>query len=390
MVDPPPTTPNPTTAPPIDPRARIALAHDWLVGLRGGEHVLDHICRLAQTTHNPAPLFTMFDDGRPLTPAIDAMPKVVSALNRHPPARRRLLLTQYPAAVRELSDALAAEHARTPIELLISTSSAAVKSIKTPDGVPHLCYCHAPARYLWSQRAEYARGSLVRRAGLAAFGTSLRRWDARTAENVTAFLANSRHTASEIRRVYDCDAHVVHPPVRTEFFTPDPATPRDDFWLIVSALEPYKRVDLAIDAAKKARAKLVIAGTGSQLAALRRHAGGSPAIEFLGRVELDALRDLYRRACLFLFPQVEDFGITAVEAQACGCPVVAQRAGGALDSVLDAQTGVFFDAPTPGALAEAAKRCPTTAAEACRRNALRFSERAFDDAIAYHARKLLG
>lgn len=225
MVDPNPHTPSRDSTPPIDPRARLAIAHDWLVGLRGGELVLDRICQLAQTTHDPAPLFTMFDDGRPLTPAIDAMPKVVSRLNRHPESWRRLLLARYPAAVRELSRALADEHARTPVDLLISTSSAAVKSIKTPDGVPHLCYCHAPARYLWSQQAEYARGSLVRRLGLAAFGAPLRRWDARTASNVTAFLANSKHTAAEIRRVYNRDAHVVHPPVRTEFFTPSDDTP---------------------------------------------------------------------------------------------------------------------------------------------------------------------
>ncbi|MEQ8769426.1 MAG: glycosyltransferase [Phycisphaerales bacterium] len=372
----------------IDPGARLAVAHDWLVGLRGGELVLDRICQLARQTADPAPLFTMFDTGRPLTPAIDAMPKVVSRLSRHPDAWRRVLLARYPAAVRELSRKLAEEHARTPIDLLISTSSAAVKGIETPPGVPHLCYCHTPARYLWSQRKQYAKGSALRRAGLALFGESLRRWDARTSEHVTAFLANSSHTAHEIRRAYNRDAHVVHPPVRTGFFTPGDESERGEHWLIVTALEPYKRVDLAIDAAVHAGKRLLIAGDGSQLDALRRHASGKDHIEFLGHVRGDALRDLYRRARLMLFPQVEDFGITAVEAQACGCPVVARRKGGALDSVIEGRTGSFFDEPTPDAITAAARACPSNP-DACRRNAERFSESAFDDKLAYHARKLL-
>ncbi len=392
MVDPAPTT---TTAAAsavdpglIDPDARVAVAHDWLVGLRGGELVLDRVCQLALQTNDPAPLFTMFDNGQPLTPAIDAMTKVVSRLNRHPDAWRRVLLARYPAAVRELSRTLADEHARQPIDLLISTSSAAVKGIETPPGIPHLCYCHTPARYLWSQRSQYTKGSALRRAGLALFGESLRRWDARTSEHVTAFLANSNHTAHEIRAAYNRDAHVVHPPVRTTFFTPGDESQRADHWLIVTALEPYKRVDLAIDAAVHARKRLQIAGDGSQADALRRYASGKKDIEFLGHVSGQALRDLYRRARLMLFPQIEDFGITAVEAQACGCPVVARRKGGALDSVIEGQTGSFFDDPTSDAIAAAARACPSNPS-ACRRNAERFSERVFDDKLAYHVRKLL-
>lgn len=364
---------------PASPRSdsrRVALAHDWLVGLRGGELVLDRLARLARDRLDPAGLWTMFDDGRPLTPAIDALPKRVSPLSRLPAGARRWLLPAYPLAVRALSRSLARAHAERPIDLLVSTSSAAIKGLRSPVGVPHLCYCHAPARYLWSRRADYA-DSTARRTGLALCGPALRRWDARTNDRVTRFVANSAHTAAEIRRVYGRDADVVHPPVRTGYFTPDPAVEREGFWLVAGALEPYKRTDLAIEGALRAGRPLVVAGDGSDAPRLRRLASGSHKIEFLGRVPDERLRDLYRRARLLLFPQVEDFGIVSPEAQACGCPVVARRAGGALDTVIEGGTGAFFDDPTPEALIAAAARCPGDAA-ACRANAERFDERLFD------------
>lgn len=361
-------------------RSRVALAHDWLVGLRGGELVLDRIARAVREHFDPAGLWTMFDDGRPLTPAIDGLGKHVSGLNRFPAGARRWLLAQYPSAVRGLSRDLARAHAERPIDLVVSTSSAAIKGLEPPPGVAHLCYCHAPARYLWGQRREYARGSVLRRAGLAAFGPSLRAWDVRTAAHVTRFLANSTHTAGEIRRVYGCDADVVHPPVRAGYFTPDPNVEREDFWVVAGALEPYKRADLAIEAAIRADRRLVVVGDGSQATRLRQLAHGAHNIEFLGRVPDEDLRDLYRRARCLIHPQVEDFGIIAVEAQACGCPVVALRAGGALDTVREGVTGVFFDDPTPDAVVRAADACPADAT-ACRAHAETFAEDRFDSRI---------
>ncbi|MEZ6317528.1 MAG: glycosyltransferase [Phycisphaerales bacterium] len=361
-------------------RSRVALAHDWLVGLRGGELVLDRIARVVRERFDPAGLWTMFDDGRPLTPAIDGLSKHVSALNRYPAGARRWLLARYPAAVRELSRDLARAHAERPIDLVVSTSSAAIKGLEPPPGVAHLCYCHAPARYLWGQRREYARGSVLRRAGLTAFGPSLRAWDVRTAASVTRFLANSTHTADEIRRVYGRDADVVHPPVRAGYFTPDPNVEREDFWVVAGALEPYKRTDLAIGAAIRADRRLIVVGDGSESTRLRRIARNVHGIEFLGRVPDDRLRDLYRRARCLIHPQVEDFGIIAVEAQACGCPVVALRAGGALDTVRGGVTGVFFDEQTPDAIGRAAGACPADAA-ACRAHAETFGEDRFDARI---------
>jgi glycosyltransferase involved in cell wall biosynthesis len=281
-------------------------------------------------------------------------------------------------------------HRRAPIDLVISSSSAAVKGVEAPSGVPHLCYCHSPARYLWGRDAAYTSddpAGRARRAGLRVFGPSLRRWDRRSAGHVSRFIANSSFIAGEIRRCYARDALVVHPPVRTGYFSVDPMVRREDFWLAAGALEPYKRVDLAIGAARLTGKRLVIAGTGSQEARLRREAG--PGIEFLGRVDDARLRDLYRRAELLLFPPLEDFGIVAAEAQACGLAVAARGAGGALDSVLPGVTGAFFDHPTAEAVAAAAERAPRGADAVCRRNAERFSEESFDAAMLAQVEEML-
>lgn len=374
---------------------RIALAHDWLCGFRGGEAVLERIASLfpwpasdartideilASADVRPR-LFTLFDDGRPLSRRIDSIPRRASILNRAPASWRRWLLPLYPAGVRDLSGRLRAAHDRRPFDALVSTSSGLVKGLRAPPGVPHICYCHSPARYLWSQTDQYTPATAagrLRAAGFSAFGPFLRRWDRATAAHVDVFLANSCHTAALIRLAFGRPSRVIHPPCRTEFFTPS-RIPREGFWLCVGALEPYKRIDLAIRAGEFAGRELVIVGEGSERAALGRLAG--PRVRFLGRIPDEELRDWYRRAEVLLYPQVEDFGITAVEAQACGLGVIARRAGGALDTVVEGRTGAFFDEPTPEALAAAARTAPAFDAAECRRNALRFAEVEFDRAM---------
>jgi glycosyltransferase involved in cell wall biosynthesis len=219
-------------------------------------------------------------------------------------------------------------------------------------------------------------------------------WDRRTAARVTRFIANSRHTARRIAMCYGREADVVYPPVRTSFFTIDPAAPREDWYLLVSALEPYKRVDLAIRAAIERGLHLRIVGGGTQerhLRALARDAAARARIEFLGRVDDTALRSLYRTARALVHPQQEDFGIVAAEAQSCGCPVIAFAAGGALETVT-AQSGIFFDDQTVVSMIDAIERFEAASflPQDCRRSADRFAEARFDDAIDRHVRSLIG
>ncbi len=374
--------------------ARIALAHDWLCGYRGGEAVLERLARLAIERFAPSPadhppVYTMFDDREKMTqaPTLAGLARITPPITRLPGAVefRRWLVPLYPRFVDSLSSSLARDHARKSIDLLVSSSSCAVKGLRAPGGVPHVCYCHAPARYFWSQREAYEAGGGLRAAGLRKFGEKFRAWDRASAANVSTFIANSAFIAAQIEQFFDREAQVVHPPVRTTFFTPDAATPRESFWLVVSALEPYKRVDLAIKAANATGQRLVIAGSGSEWSRLRAMAGAS--VRFVGRVDDEALRRLYRRAAVLIHPQIEDFGIAAVEAQACGLPVVAFRAGGALETVVDGKSGAFFDEPTVTSLVEAIARAPKSgqglakAGLDCRQSAERFSAERFDAAM---------
>jgi glycosyltransferase involved in cell wall biosynthesis len=418
---------------------RIALAHDWLVGMRGGERVLDSIARLIIAEHRPAALLAMFDDARPLSPAIDSIPKLI-----WPPGRtalaagtlRRHLLPLYPRAVAHLSARLHQLHTREPIDLLISTSSAAIKGLRPPPGVPHLCYCHSPARYVWAPDSSYQRGPIG--LALRAYAPLFKSWDRRTAKNVTRFLANSTAIRDRIRTAYNADSYIVFPPARTDFFMPHNTvlggtgvppvqngpeqsqtppraidrgsersvfpphntntssipTPRSNFWLFVAALEPYKRADLAIRAAASAKTPLKIVGKGRELSRLRVLAAATPNanVDFITNASDETLRDLYRSARLLIFPQIEDFGIVSIEAQACGTPVVARNQGGALDTVRNTITGILYEGESPDTIAAAAARCPNpddpAVTRACRENALRFSEAAFANSLREHIAEL--
>lgn len=352
---------------------RIVLGHDWLVGLRGGEFVLDRLAKL----FGPTDLYTLVSNGKPLTEAITACDIKTSHLQKLPGAAgsmRRQYLPLMPWAVSRIKVG--------QCDLLISTSSAVMKSIRPPVGSPHLCYCHSPARYIWAQTDEYTTGSggKWRKAGLNLIGPAFRRWDKSTSQRVTKFLANSKHTAKRIKQCFDREAEVVYPPVRTDWFTLDTSVKREDWLLVVAALEPYKRTDLVLQAATKAGIKLKVAGSGSQFNTLKAQAGAN--VQMLGRVNEPELRDLYRRAKALVFPQVEDFGIIAVEAQATGCPVIAFNQGGAAETVTN-QTGVFFNEPSVDSLVDAIKEMGSVEfdANACRRNAERFTEKVFDEAV---------
>lgn len=349
--------------------------------MRGGERVLDRLARL----FGPTELYTLVDDENPLTDAISACDVIRSPLQRFPAATmrwRRHYLPLMPWAVSQLRV--------KPCDLLISTSSAVMKSIAPPPSMPHLCYCHSPARYIWEQIESYERGAggLIRSAGLRCLRHWFQEWDRRTADRVTKFLANSHYTAQRIERYYGREADVVWPPVRTSWFTPDPAIRREDWFLVVGALEPYKRTDLAIELANRTGLAFRVAGHGSQLKLLRARAG--PTVTMLGRVSDHMLRDLYRRARALIFPQIEDFGIIAVEAQATGCPVIALRGGGVRD-IISETTGIFFREQTVDALADSVRQFGNSRfdPQSCRANALRFSETAFDESILKHVSEML-
>ncbi len=352
---------------------RVALVHDWLTGMRGGERVLEALCGL----YPDAALFTLVHVPGKVSPAIERHRPRVSFVGRLPRAERwyRHFLPLFPAAVEQFD--------LDEFDLVISSSHCAAKSLVKPGRARHVCYCHSPMRYAWDQFDAYfgpARigppASAVMRPAMAA----LARWDAATAHRADRFLANSQHVAGRIRRYYNREALVVYPPVDTDFFHPD-GSPPERFFLVVSALVPYKRLELAIEACRTVRAELKVVGEGPELARLRALAG--PDTTFVGHCDDQTLRGLYRRAAAVLLPGEEDFGMAPVEAMACGRPVVALARGGALESVEDGLTGVLVSEASVEAFADGLARVGRLDADPAvvRGRALRFSRDRFEAAM---------
>ena len=360
---------------------RIALVHDWLTGMRGGEKALEVLAE----KYPDAALFTLFHDKGQVSPQIERLRPRSSIVRWLPLARRyyRHYLPLFPFAIEQFD--------LDGYDLVISTSHCAAKSVVVPGRAPHVCYCHSPMRYAWDQYPAYfgpeRLGPLARRV-IRPVMAGLARWDARTASRVDRFLANSQHVARRIGRYYNRRAAVVYPPVDTTFYHPDDSA-RGDYFLIVSALVPYKRIDVAIQVCGLLDARLRIVGQGSELARLQRLAG--PSVEFLGTLPDTEVRQLYREARAVLLPGEEDFGIVPVEAQSCGCPVVALARGGALETVQHGVTGILVTHDTPDAFAEGlrAVRRKSFDAAAGRARALRFSRERFADALDEHVRDVL-
>jgi len=306
---------------------RVAVIHDWLTGMRGGEAVLEGILDALPG----AELFTLFHFPGSVSPKIESRRIHTSFLQ--PIARRvrdyRKLLPLFPRAVRELD--------LRDFDVIVSSSHCVAKSVQAR-GKPHLCYCHTPMRYVWDRFDDYfPKSKPVARAAAKVVAARLRGWDARTASEVTQFLANSEFVRKRISDYYHRDAEVVHPFVDEEFLSAGLADARDDYHVIVSALVPYKRIDVAMNSKRN----LVIIGGGPLLEKLRRTA--PPNVELLGSVQRDRIVERLSRARSLILPGIEDFGITPLEAMAVGTPVVALRAGGALDSVVEGRTGIFFE-----------------------------------------------
>jgi glycosyltransferase involved in cell wall biosynthesis len=359
--------------------ARVVFVHDWLTGMRGGEKCL---ARMAGQFPE-APIATLFHERGRVSPEIESHPILTSPLQKLPGHARyyRYLLPIFP---------LAARWRIPPCDLLISLSHCVAKAAAPPPGVPHVCYCFTPMRYAWHMKDQYfgTRRSIAGsvRDGILA---RLRDWDCRTSDRVTHFVAISETVRRRIAECYDRDSIVIYPPVDTDFYTPA-AMPREDFYLVVSAFAPYKRLDLAVEACTRLNRKLVVIGTGQDEGRLKAMAG--PNVRFLGWQSDEVIRDHFRKCRALLFPGEEDFGIVPVEAQACGAPVIAFAQGGAGESVT-AETGVLFPDQSVNGLIEAIERFeagPSVKPSACRRNAMRFSSDRFDEEIRRYLQSVLG
>lgn len=352
------------------PQANVALCHDWLSGMRGGERVLEILC----AAYPEAPLYTLLANPAAVSEAIRNRPIHTSWLQRIPniTSNYRMFLPLFPAAIRSIKPKSA--------DIIISTSHCVAKSIRKPAGCHHLCYCFTPMRYAWTFQEEYL-GSAARKAIATPLLAALRQWDARTADRVDTFIAISNHVRQRIENYYQREAAVIYPPVDTERCTPGTDAGTQDYDLIVSALVPYKRLDLAIHAYNQSGYPLRIVGIGGSREKLQTIA--RPNIIFEGWQPDDVVLERYRNCRLLIFPGEEDFGIVPLEAQACGKPVVAYNRGGACETVRANQTGIFFDHQTPTELANAinvaGKRIWDPAA--IRRHALTFSNAAFISAM---------
>ena len=320
---------------------RIVLGHDWLTGMRGGERVLEQFCK----AFPDAPLATLLANPSSVSEAIRDREIVTSFMQRIPGVARnyRKMLPIMGAAATSL---------RIPQgDLLLTTSSCVAHAFRPPKGMKMLCYCFTPMRYAWLFPKEYL--GPVKAAIAAPYFAYLRRWDRRHAQHVDRFVAISRHVQERIRAFYGRESDVVYPPVDTDRCTPAPDGGESDggYDLVVSALVPYKRIDLAAEAYGRLGYPLKIVGTGSAAAKIARIA--APNVEFLGWRSDDEILALYRNCRFLIFPGEEDYGLVPLEAMACGKPVIAFGRGGATETIEDGVSGAFFAEQTADALCDA-------------------------------------
>ncbi|HEX7153458.1 MAG TPA: glycosyltransferase [Thermoanaerobaculia bacterium] len=359
---------------------RAAVIHDWLTGMRGGEAVLEGILDALPD----AELFTLFHFPGSVSPRIEARTIHTSELQKLAlkTSDYRRLLPLFPRAVRKWD--------LSRFDVVVSSSHCVAKGVDARRK-PHLSYCHTPMRYIWDRFDDYfPKSKPFQRAAMMSLAPWLRRWDVSTASEVTRFVANSTFVRDRIHRYYDRDAEVIHPFVDDRFLAAPVSSGRDDYHLIVSALVPYKRIELAVEAANRSGRRLVIIGSGPLAATLAKTAG--PNVELLGHVSRDRIVERLSLARSLILPGVEDFGITPLEAMAVGTPVVALGEGGVLDSVVNGVTGIFFDRPEVDALAMALEQVERHQWDrtGIRARAMAFSRARFDEQFRSAMNRLIG
>jgi len=322
----------------IHDKLKVAIVHDWLTGTRGGEKVLEVFCELFPD----APIFTLLYNPGTVSESIASHEIHTSFIDKLPfkKNRYRQFLPLFPAAIEQFN--------LKEYDLVLSSSHCVAKGIIPSPNSLHLSYLHTPMRYVWDMYHEYfGEGRMGRfsRIIIPVFASYLRNWDVSSSNRVDWYLANSQHVANRIKKYYRREAHVLYPPVQTSLFKVHPS--HENYDLIVSALVPYKRVDLAIQAYNQLERKLVIIGDGPEKRDLQKAAGSH--IEFLDWQPHEVLADYYCKCRVLIFPGEEDFGIVPVEAMSCGKPVIAYARGGALETIINVDnsqgkkgTGLFF------------------------------------------------
>ena len=317
---------------------KVALVHYWLVTMRGGEKVLETLCKMFPE----ADIYTNVYNPDAVSDIIRSHKVYTTKINKFPMARK--LYQKYmpfmPKALMELD--------LTGYDLIISSESGPAKGVCPAPDAFHICYCHTPMRYLWDMYHEYFKKSNpIVKFFMKKMIPGLRLWDISSSNLVDYFVANSHYVASRINRYYKRNAEVVYPPCSIEKYINNPRNP-EDFYLFFGQLVGYKRADLAIEACIKSGRKIVVIGDGKSKKAAEYTKSG--LVTFTGRVSDEAIADYLSKAKALLFPGIEDFGIIPVEANAAGCPVLAYKKGGALDSIKENVTGMFFDEQTTDSL----------------------------------------
>jgi glycosyltransferase involved in cell wall biosynthesis len=349
----------------------VAIVHDWLTGMRGGEKCLEVFCELFPK----ATIFTLIHNKGSVSETIEKMDIRTSFIQRLPKAsvKYRNYLPLFPMAIQKFN--------LHGYDFVLSSSHCVAKGVKVPKDALHICYCYTPMRYAWLFFHDYfGHLNVIKRKTVSFFIERLKKWDLKTNENVDFFIAISDNVRNRIKQYYHRDAQIIHPPVEIDRF--NLSDKQEDFYLIVSALVPYKKIDIAIKAFNLLKKKLVIIGTGDHERYLKKISKSN--IEFLGWTDDKTVADYYSKCRAFIFPGEEDFGITPLEAQACGKPVIAYSKGGALET-LASETAVFFHKQTQHDLIEAIRHFEKIEdnfdRNRIRQNALRFDRSIFKKQI---------